>query len=74
MGPKIAIPPKVAHELCVEIRVDKAQHLFTQCWGCVRFSDGDEARMCYNRRSDLRGCGLVSALYDARYRAAPAGA
>lgn len=66
MEPLAAIPSEVARELCLAIRAEKAQHLFTQCWGCVRFSKGDERKLCYNSREDLRGCGLINRLYDER--------
>ena len=66
-GIVVAIPARIAHDLCEEIRKDKAQHLFTQCWGCVRFSNGEERRFCYNSRADLRGCGLINRLYDEGY-------
>ena len=36
-----------AIRLCTEIRAVKARRLFTQCWGCVRFSRGDPAKMCF---------------------------
>ena len=63
-GILVAIPPRIAHELCEEVRKEKAEHLFTQCWGCVRFAKGDERKFCYNSRSDLRGCGLINRRYD----------
>ncbi len=60
----IAIPVGVAHDLCLSIRKEKAEHLFTQCWGCMRFAKDDESRFCYHSRADLRGCGLINRLYD----------
>lgn len=66
-----AIPPDVARRLCLEIREEKAQRLFTQCWGCVKFSKSDEKNLCYNSERDLRGCGLVNRLYDERYEGPP---
>lgn len=68
-----AIPSDVAWKLCLEIREGEANRLFTQCWGCVKFSQNNEKNLCYNSERDLRGCGLVNRLYDARY-AAPLGA
>jgi len=36
-----AIPSDVAIRVCSEIRSEKGVKLFSQCWGCVRFSKGD---------------------------------
>jgi hypothetical protein len=47
-----AIPKDVALQLCSEIRNAKKVKLFTQCWGCVKFSKGDPAKMCFSSRTD----------------------
>jgi len=60
-----AIPKDVALQLCSEIRAEKKVKLFTQCWGCVKFSKGDPAKMCFSSRTDNRGCGIVNKRYDA---------
>jgi hypothetical protein len=54
----------VALKLCSEIRNEKKVKPFTQCWGCVKFSNGDPAKMCFSSRPDNRGCGLVNKRYD----------
>jgi len=59
-----AIPKDVALQLCSEIRNEKKVKLFTQCWGCVKFSKGDPAKMCFSSRVDNRGCGIVNKRYD----------
>jgi len=61
-----AIPKEVAFQLCEEIRKEKGVRLFSQCWGCVKFSKNDPAKMCFYDPSDNRGCKLVNARYDQR--------
>jgi len=59
-----AIPREVAIQLCAEIRQEKEHKWFSQCWGCVKFSKGDFAKMCASSRTDYRGCNLINELYD----------
>jgi hypothetical protein len=63
-----AIPKEVAYRLCTEIRHGYGGKWYTfaglQCWGCIRASRGDRAKMCVSSRPDYRGCNLVNARYD----------
>ena len=63
-----AIPEDVAFLLCAAIRHKNRGKWYTfaglQCWGCLRFSKGDYARMFVSKREDYRGCNLVSKHYD----------
>ncbi len=59
-----AIPRDAAISLCDEIRMTKEHKLFSQCWGCVKFSKGVFDKMCAASRPDNRGCGLVNARFD----------
>ena len=65
--PVNAIPKDVALQLCAEIRQNYQRRWYTaarwQCWGCMRFSKGDPAKMCVASRPDHRGCNLVNARY-----------
>lgn len=61
---KQAIPKDTALQLCEEIRKEKSSKLFTQCWGCVKFSKGDPSKMCLSGTPDYRGCKLVNERYD----------
>ncbi len=58
------IPQETAVQICEEIRREKTRRWFTQCGGCVRFSKGVPAKMCFASRLDNRGCGLVNELHD----------
>jgi hypothetical protein len=59
-----AILREVAFQLCTEIRREKEHKWFSQCWGCVKASKGDFAKMCASSRPDYRGCNLVNERYD----------
>ena len=58
------IPRDTAIRLCNEIRMTKEHKLFSQCWGCVKFSKGIFDKMCAVNKPDNRGCALVNAKYD----------
>ena len=59
-----AIPRQVAVEICETIRKEKAKRIFSQCWGCSRFSKGDFSKMCAGSSPDYRGCALVNRQFD----------
>jgi len=58
------IPRDTAIRLCNEIRATKERKLFSQCWGCVKFSKGVFDKMCAAGKPDYRGCKLVNSKYD----------
>ena len=58
------IPKETAIRLCNEIRSTKEKKLFSQCWGCVKFSKGIFDKMCAAGKPDYRGCALVNARYE----------
>ena len=62
------IPQDEAIKLCSEIRNEKGVRLFSQCWGCLRFSKGDLMKMCFSSRPDNRGCSLVNKRYDSLFK------
>ena len=65
IGSVQAIPRDVAFQLCEEIRKERGVRLFSQCWGCVKFSKNDPAKMCFNG-TDNRGCRWVNEQYEKR--------
>ena len=54
---------EIAIRLCDEIREKNQRKLFTQCWGCVKFSKGDQFKFCMASKPDYSGCNLVNAKY-----------
>ena len=63
---EMGIPREEALEICGRIRKERAHRVFSQCWGCVRFSKDDFSRMCAGSRLDFRGCNLVNKEFDRR--------
>jgi uncharacterized protein (DUF779 family) len=63
-----AIPKQEAVKLCSEIRAEKGVRLFSQCWGCMRFSKGDAEKMCFSSKPDNRGCGLINKRFDRLFK------
>ena len=59
------IPREVAARLCSEHRAEHPVKLFSQCWGCLKASKGDETRMCYHHPPEFRGCAIVNRRFDA---------
>jgi hypothetical protein len=55
----------LAFRLCSELRKEKGVRLFSQCWGCLRFSKGDPGKMCFSSGRGNRGCRLVNKRYEA---------
>jgi hypothetical protein len=65
-----AIPQAEALRLCAEIRAANRHKRLSlasaQCWGCIKFSRGDPAKMCLSSKPGNRGCSLVNARYGRR--------
>ncbi|HEX6542676.1 MAG TPA: hypothetical protein VF040_13035 [Ktedonobacterales bacterium] len=65
------IPWDTARQLCTTIQARNRRRWFTpngmMCRGCVRFSGGDPAKMCFASKPDNRGCYQVNALYDRQF-------
>lgn len=57
------IPFETATRICSDLRREKGVKLFSQCWGCMRFSKGDPMKMCFSDKSDNRGCSKVNEAY-----------
>lgn len=62
-----SIPLEKAVELCREHRNKHKVRLLSQCWGCLKYSKEEPAKMCfYNEHapSENRGCKFVNKLFD----------
>ncbi len=58
------IPEDVALMLCKEIREEKPVRLFSQCWGCLKFSKEDAKKMCFYDPPKNRGCNKINKRFD----------
>ena len=63
-----AIPVETARRLCAAIQEANRPKWYTpggmMCRGCLRFSHGDPAKMCYASRPNNRGSYQVNARFD----------
>lgn len=63
-----AIPEDTARRLCDQIRQANRGRWYSfycwWCWGCVTFTGGEPAKMCFANKPGNRGCSQVNARYD----------
>ncbi len=65
MSSNLSIPLEKAYELCKAHRDKHGVRLFSQCWGCVRFSKEVPEKMCFYNPPNNDGCKIVNKLYEA---------
>lgn len=49
-----------AYSYCKGYREEKKVRIFSQCWGCVKFSKGDPKNMCFYKPPDNNACKFVN--------------
>jgi len=59
------IPFEKAVALCKEYRDKHKVRLFSQCWGCLKFS-GEPNKMCFSNPPENRGCKFINELFDSQ--------
>jgi hypothetical protein len=64
MVPELSIPLEKAFELCKAHREKKGVRLFSQCWGCVRYSKEVPEKMCFYKPPSHDGCKHVNRLFE----------
>jgi hypothetical protein len=58
------IPENVALKICKKIRHEKPVRLFSQCWGCIKYSKEHAQKMCFYDPPKNRGCNKINKRYD----------
>ncbi|NYT00927.1 MAG: hypothetical protein GKB99_04310 [Methanocellales archaeon] len=58
------IPENLALKLCKEIQKEKPVKLFSQCWGCLKYSKEDTKKMCFYDPPKNRGCNKINKRFD----------
>jgi len=53
-----------AYKLCKKYRSEHKVRLFSQCWGCVKYSKEEPTKMCFYNPPNNRGCRFVNQLLD----------
>lgn len=58
------IPLEEAQRICKKIQNEKRVRMFSQCWGCLKFSKDDATKMCFYDPPENRGCKLINRYYN----------
>lgn len=58
----VSISLEKAVELCQSYRDKNGVRMFSQCWGCLRFSKGQPQKMCFYKPPNNDGCGKVNGM------------
>ena len=53
-----------AFKLCKKYRDEHKVRLFSQCWGCLKYSKEESTKMCFYNPPDNHGCKFVNQLFD----------
>jgi len=53
-----------AFKLCKKYRDEHKVRLFSQCWGCLKYSKEEPTKMCFYHPPDNHGCIFVNQLFD----------
>jgi hypothetical protein len=61
---EVSIPFNEAVDSCKKYREEHKVRMFSQCWGCVRFSKGNPEKMCFYKPPSNNGCRFVNQLYE----------
>jgi len=64
MTSELSIPLDKAIELCKLHREKKGIRLFSQCWGCMRYSKEVPEKMCFYKPPTNDGCKFVNSLFE----------
>jgi hypothetical protein len=64
MASEITIPLDKAFELCTAHREKHGVQMFSQCWGCVRYSKENPEKMCFYKPPNNDGCKKVNKLFE----------
>ncbi len=64
MTPELSMSLDKAFELCKSHRAKSGVRLFSQCWGCIRFSKETPEKMCFYKPPNNDGCKIVNRLFE----------
>ena len=64
MSSELVIPLERAYELCKAHREEKEVKMFSQCWGCAKYSKDVPEKMCFYKPPNNDGCKHVNKLFE----------
>ena len=62
----VSLSLEQAHELCQAHPSQNKARLFSQCWGCLKYSKNNPEKMCFFNPPDHDGCRFVNNLYTSQ--------
>jgi len=65
MPSEISLTLEKAYELCKANREKNGARIFSQCWGCVRYSKEVLEKMCFYNPPHNNACKHVNKMFDA---------
>jgi len=65
MEANISLSTEQAAALCKDYLEHHKPRLFSQCWGCVKYSKGIPEKMCFYEPPDNNACSFVNIQYRA---------
>jgi hypothetical protein len=68
MEPDVSISLDQAFNLCRQYLEKHPARLFTQCWGCLKFSKLNPEKMCFSKPPNNNGCRFVNELYKSQMK------
>jgi hypothetical protein len=66
MGTEVSISLDQAVQLCRTYLEKHKARLFSQCWGCLKFSKNNPEKMCFHKTPQNSGCRFVNDLYKSQ--------
>ncbi len=64
MSAEIVLSVEKAYELCRLHREKNGVRVFSQCWGCVRYSKDVPEKMCFYKPPNNDACRHVNKMYE----------
>ena len=66
MEPDVSISLEQAVKLCQTYIEKHKARLFSQCWGCLKFSKDNPEKMCFYKPPNNNGCRFINDLYKSQ--------
>ncbi len=64
MSASISMSVEKAYEMCKVHREKNRVRMFSQCWGCVKYSKDVPEKMCFYKPPSNDGCKHVNQMYE----------
>ena len=64
MSANISMSVEKAYEMCKAHREKNRVRMFSQCWGCVKYSKDVPEKMCFYKPPGNDGCKHVNQMYE----------